>query len=87
MCVLCSNMHYNLKNIEGNMERYTYKIGASENATTWGNGNASCRLEITDTHTGETKVCDDFTYLDEQEDDLQGTLRWLFIADFGIVEF
>lgn len=69
------------------MQRYTYKIKASEKATTWGNGNASCRLEITDTHTGETKVCDDFTYLDEQEDDLQGTLRWLFIADFGIIEF
>ena len=66
------------------MDRYTYKIKASENAKTYGNGHATCRLEITDTHTGETKVCDDFTYLDEQEDDLQGALRWLFIADFGI---
>ena len=66
------------------MQRYTYKIKASEKATTWGNGNASCRLEITDTHTGETKVCDDFTYLD---DDTQETLEYLFDTDFGEGEF
>ena len=62
------------------MERYTYKIGMSENAKTYGNGNATCRLEITDTHTGETKVCDDFTYL---EDNTQETLEYLFETDFG----
>ena len=50
---------------------YTYKLSASENTVYWGEGNASCRLEITNTATGETKVCDDFTYLD---DDTQWTL-------------
>tara|TARA_B100000927_G_scaffold121418_1_gene97902 strand:- start:280 stop:507 length:228 start_codon:yes stop_codon:yes gene_type:complete len=71
-------MHYNLKNIEGNM--YTYKLAISETATTWGNGNAAVRLEITNTATGKTKVCDDFTYL---EDDTQENLEWLFDTDFG----
>ena len=54
---------------------YTYKLAASEKATTWGNGNVSCRLEITNTDTGETKVCDDFTYLDDDE---QETLEYIF---------
>ena len=75
--MLCSTMHYNLKNIEGNM--YTYKLAASEKATTWGNGNVSCRLEITNTDTGETKVCDDFTYLDDDE---QETLEHIFNSNF-----
>lgn len=59
---------------------YTYKLGTSENTVTWGNGNVSCRLELTNSATGETKVCDDFTYL---EDDTQGTLEYLFETDFG----
>ena len=59
---------------------YTYKLSASENTVTWGNGNTSCRLELTNSATGETKVCDDFTYL---EDDTQGTLEYLFDTDFG----
>ena len=59
---------------------FTYKILASENATTYGNGNATCRLEITNTDTNETRVCDDFTYLD---DDTQENLQWLFETDFG----
>ena len=59
---------------------YTYKLDASEKAVTWGNGNVSCRLEITNSATGETKVCDDFTYLD---DDTQETLEYLFDTDFG----
>ena len=59
---------------------YTYKLDASENTVYWGTGNASCRLEITNTATGETKVCDDFTYLD---DDTQETLEYLFDTDFG----
>ena len=59
---------------------FTCKILASENATTYGNGNATCRLEITNTATGETKTCDDFTYLD---DDGQENLQWLWETDFG----
>ena len=59
---------------------YTYKLDASENTVYLGTGNASCRLEITNTATGETKVCDDFTYLD---DDTQETLEYLFDTDFG----
>ena len=35
---------------------YTYKLDASENTVYWGEGNASCRLEITNTATGETKA-------------------------------
>ena len=62
---------------------YTYKLDASENTVTWGTGNASCRIEITNTATGETKVCDDFTYLD---DDTQWTLEYLFDTDFGETE-
>ena len=62
---------------------YTYKLSASEKAVTWGNGNVSCRLEITNSNTGETKVCDDFTYLD---DDTQETLEYLFDTDFGETE-
>ena len=62
---------------------YTYKLSESENTVTWGTGNASCRLEITNTATGETKVCDDFTYLD---DDTQWTLEYLFATDFGETE-
>ena len=59
---------------------YTYKLMKSENECTWGNGNTSCRIEITNTVTGETKVCDNFTYLD---DDTQETLQWLWETDFG----
>ena len=59
---------------------YTYKLMKSENECTWGNGNTSCRIEITNTATGETKVCDNFTYLD---DDTQETLQWLWETDFG----
>ena len=58
---------------------FTYKIGHSENTVEYGNGNASTRLEITNTLTGETKVCDDFTYLD---DDSQENLEYLFDSDF-----
>ena len=46
---------------------YTYKIMQSENAKTYGNGNVSVRIEITNTDTNETKVCDDFTYLDDDD--------------------
>ena len=60
--------------------RYTYKLKASENEVTWGNGNTSCRIEITDTVTGETKVCDNFTYLD---DDTQDTLAYIFNSNFN----
>ena len=59
---------------------YTYKITQSENAVTYGNGHTSCRIEITNTLTNETKVCDDFTYLDDDE---QETLEYLFETDFG----
>ena len=59
---------------------YTYKLMKSENECTWGNGNTSCRIEITNTVTGETKVCDNFTYLD---DDTQETLQWLWETDVG----
>jgi len=45
----------------------------------FGNDGASTRLEITNTLTGETKVCDDFTYLD---DDSQENLKYLFESDF-----
>ncbi len=62
---------------------YTYKLSTSEREVTWGTGNVSCRLEITNTATGETKVCDDFTYLD---DDTQDTLEYLFATDFGETE-
>ena len=59
---------------------YTYKLMASENECTWGNGGyASCRIEITNTVTGETKVCDTFTYLD---DDTQETLAHIFNSNF-----
>jgi hypothetical protein len=53
---------------------FTYKIGHSENTV-----ESSTRLEITNTLTGETKVCDDFTYLD---DDSQENLEYLFDSDF-----
>ena len=51
----------------------------SENAKTYGNGNVSVRLEITNTDTNETKVCDDFTYLDDDE---QETLAHIFNSNF-----
>ena len=60
---------------------YTYKIMQSENAKTYGNGNVSVRLEITNTDTNETKVCDDFTYLD---DDGQETLAHIFNSNFEL---
>ena len=60
--------------------RYTYKLKASENEVTWGNGNTSCRIEITDTVTGETKVCDNFTYLDDYT---QETLAYIFNSNFN----
>ena len=52
------------------VEMFTYEFG---------NDGASTRLEITNTLTGETKVCDDFTYLD---DDSQENLKYLFESDF-----
>ena len=58
---------------------YTYEIMQSENAVTYGNGCVTVRLEITNTDTNETKVCDDFTYLD---DDTQETLAHIFNSDF-----
>ena len=58
---------------------YTYKLMKSENECTWGNGNTSCRIVITNTVTGETKVCDNFTYLD---DDTQETLAHIFNSNF-----
>ena len=58
---------------------YTYKLMKSENEVKWGNGNTSCRIEITNTVTGETKVCDNFTYLDDDE---QQTLEWIFVNNF-----
>ena len=63
---------------------YTYTITHSEAGTTWGNGNSCTRLAITNEDTGETKVCDDFTYL---EDDTQENLEYLFENDFGDVAF
>ena len=63
---------------------YTYTIAHSKANATWGNGNSCIRLEITNTETGETKVCDDFTYL---EDDTQENLEYLFENDFGDVAF
>ena len=58
---------------------YTYVLKRSENERTWGNGNTTCRIEITNTATGETKVCDNFTYLDDDE---QQTLEWIFVNNF-----
>ena len=58
---------------------YTYKLMKSENEVKWGNDNTSCRIEITNTVTGETKVCDNFTYLDDDE---QQTLEWIFVNNF-----
>tara|TARA_B100000508_G_scaffold127895_1_gene113277 strand:- start:45 stop:230 length:186 start_codon:yes stop_codon:yes gene_type:complete len=58
---------------------YTYNFSINDSNETWGNGNATYRLAITNTETGETKVCDDFTYLDDAEQD---TLEWLFINNF-----
>ncbi len=58
---------------------YTYKLMKSENEVKWGNDNTSCRIEITNTVTGETKVCDNFTYL---YDDEQQTLEWIFVNNF-----
>ena len=58
---------------------YTYVIKRSENEVKWGNDNTSCRIEITNTVTGETKVCDNFTYLDDDE---QQTLEWIFVNNF-----
>ena len=63
---------------------YTYTITHSEAGTTWGNSNSCTRLAITNEDTGETKVCDDFTYL---EDDTQENLEYLFENDFGDVAF
>jgi len=63
---------------------YTYTITHSKAGATWGNGNSCTRLAITNEHTGETKVCDDFTYL---EDDTQENLEYLFANDFGDVAF
>ena len=60
---------------------YTYVIKRSENEVKWGNDNTSCRIEITNTVTGETKVCDEFTYLD---DDTQEELEYLFKNDFKL---
>ena len=48
------------------VEMFTYEFGGT-------------RLEITNTLTGETKACDDFTYLD---DDSQENLKYLFESDF-----
>ena len=58
---------------------YTYVLKRSENERTWGNGNTTCRIEITNTATGETKICDNFTYLDDDE---QPTLEWIFVNNF-----
>ena len=58
---------------------YTYVLKRSENERTWGNGNTTCRIEITNTATGETKICDNFTYLD---DDTQETLAHIFNSNF-----
>jgi hypothetical protein len=60
---------------------YTYTITHSEENATWGTGNSCIRLAITN-EAGETKVCDDFTYL---EDDTQENLEYLFANDFGEV--
>ena len=46
-----------------------------------GEENACTRIEITNTATGETKVCDEFTYLD---DDTQEELEYLFKNDFKL---
>jgi len=58
---------------------YTYTITESKQAVAWGNGNTSCRIEITDTTTGETRACDAFTYLD---DDGQEMLEYLYNTNF-----
>ena len=60
---------------------YTYTITHSEENATWGTGNSCVRLAITN-EAGETQVCDDFTYL---EDDTQENLEYLFENDFGEV--
>jgi len=58
---------------------YTYTITHSEANATWGTGNSCIRLAITNEDTNETKVCDDFTYL---EDDTQETLAHIFNSNF-----
>jgi len=57
---------------------YTYTITHSEENATWGTGNSCVRLAITN-EAGETRVCDDFTYL---EDDTQETLAHIFNSNF-----
>ena len=59
---------------------FTYEILDSENPVTFDDGLTSIRIEITNTDTNETKVCDDFTWLD---DDSQSELGWLFNNNFG----
>ena len=58
---------------------YTYMISESQSPQTYDSRFTSCRIEIVNTATGEKRVCDDFTYLD---DDSQETLEYLFDTNF-----
>ena len=53
---------------------YTYTITDSDEI--WGNSNSCCTLAITNEATGETRVAEDFTYL--EEDVAQDELAFLF---------
>jgi len=53
---------------------YTYTI--EESTKTWGNSNTCFLLAITNTATGETRSCDDFTYFDYEADNEE--LEYLF---------
>ena len=66
---------YKLTSIEGNiMQNYVYTI--TDSNETWGSSNTCSLLTITDTTTGETRTCDDFTYFDYEAD--QEELDYLF---------
>ena len=57
------------------MAKFVYTLG--EGTGTWGDYNTCMLLTITNTETGETKTCDDFTYFEEGED-TQAALAELF---------
>jgi len=63
------------------VERYEYNTWNTGRNSGYGQFNqfTGCCIEITDTVTGETRVCEDFTYLD---DDSQATLEYLFKTNF-----
>jgi len=53
---------------------YTYTL--EESTKTWGDSNTCFLLAITNTATGETRSCDDFTYFDYEADNKE--LEYLF---------